>query len=52
MIFLNELDENWIVDRFRREWYELNGHYSTTNIKERIIKEYLTNQLNIYIKYV
>lgn len=25
---------------------------STTNIKERIIKEYLTNQLNIYIKYV
>ena len=34
MIFLNELDENWIVDRFRREWYEFNGHYSTTNIKE------------------
>ncbi len=34
MIFLNQLNEDWIVDRFRSEWYEFNGSYSTTNIKD------------------
>ena len=29
MIFLSKLNEDWIVDRFRREWYEFNGHNST-----------------------
>ncbi|MAW09540.1 MAG: hypothetical protein CMC23_05420 [Flavobacteriaceae bacterium] len=32
MIFLNKLNEDWIVDRFRKEWYEYNGQNSTKRI--------------------
>ena len=34
MIFLNKLNEDWIVDRFRREWYEFNGQNSTKRISK------------------
>ncbi len=34
MIFLSKLNEDWIVDRFRREWYEFNGHNSTKRISK------------------
>ena len=31
-IYLNKLNENWIVDRFRHEWYSNNPSFSTRNI--------------------
>ena len=34
MIFLSKLNEDWIVDRFRREWYEFNGQNSTKRISK------------------
>lgn len=33
-IFINEINESWIVDRFRNEWYENNPEISTDKIKE------------------
>ena len=33
-IFINEINESWIVDRFRNEWYETNPEISTDKIKE------------------
>jgi glycosyltransferase involved in cell wall biosynthesis len=33
-IFINKLNESWIVDRLRKEWYENNVETSSENIKE------------------
>ena len=33
-IFINKLNESWIVDRFRHEWYEHNKDISMANIKK------------------
>ncbi len=33
-IYLNKINENWVVDRFRREWIENNKSQITENIKE------------------
>ena len=33
-IFINKLNESWIVDRLREEWYENNIETSSENIKE------------------
>lgn len=33
-IFINKLNESWIVDRLRKEWYEHNVETSSENIKE------------------
>ena len=32
LVYLNKINENWIVDRFRREWYTHNRSFSTKNI--------------------
>ena len=29
MIYLNSAKESWVVDRFRKEWYEYNKQIST-----------------------
>jgi len=33
-IFLNEVNESWIVDRFRSEWYQYNAEISETKISQ------------------
>lgn len=33
-IYLSNLNESWVVDRFRRDWIEQNKFVSTNNIKE------------------
>lgn len=33
-IFINKLNESWIVDRLRKEWYENNVETSSENIQE------------------
>lgn len=33
-IFINKLNESWIVDRLRKEWYENNVETSSENIEE------------------
>lgn len=30
-IYINKVDENWIVDRFRKEWYQYNNNLSVEN---------------------
>lgn len=33
-IFLSKINESWVVDRFRNDWYSYNKDISTENIKE------------------
>ena len=33
-VFINNIDENWIVDRLRKEFYEDNQDILTNNIKD------------------
>ena len=33
-IYLSKINESWIVDRVREEWYENNSSISTENIKD------------------
>ena len=33
-VFLNKINESWVVDRFRDEWFEYNQDISTTNLKD------------------
>ena len=33
-IYLSKINESWIVDRVREEWYEFNKEISTDKIKE------------------
>ena len=33
-IYLSNINESWVVDRFRRDWYENNQRISTDSIKE------------------
>ena len=33
-IYLNKINESWIVDRMRKEWYENNKNISTNSIKK------------------
>tara|TARA_X000000950_G_scaffold289530_1_gene414912 strand:- start:41995 stop:42915 length:921 start_codon:yes stop_codon:yes gene_type:complete len=33
-VFLNKLKENWVVDRFRSEWYDHQSEFSANNIKD------------------
>ena len=33
-IYLSKLNESWVVDRFREDWYEHNEEISTEKIKE------------------
>lgn len=33
-VFLNKINESWVVDRFRDEWFESNQDISTTNLKD------------------
>ena len=33
-VYLTNLNESWIVDRLRKEWYEHNPSISTEKIKE------------------
>lgn len=33
-VYLTNLNESWIVDRLRNQWYEFNSSISTENIKE------------------
>ena len=30
LVYLNEVKENWIIDRTRKEWYDNNHKYSTS----------------------
>tara|TARA_B100001996_G_C18670395_1_gene596526 strand:+ start:2353 stop:3285 length:933 start_codon:yes stop_codon:yes gene_type:complete len=32
--YLNKANENWVVDRFRKEWYEYNREISTSSIRK------------------
>ena len=32
-VFLNKINESWIVDRVRNEWIELNGDLATPSVK-------------------
>lgn len=36
-VYLTNLNESWIVDRLRKEWYEYNSNISTENIKEATV---------------
>lgn len=36
-VYLTNLNESWIVDRLRKEWYEHNSNISTENIKEATV---------------
>ena len=36
-VYLTNLNESWIVDRLRKEWYEYNSSISTENIKEATV---------------
>ncbi len=33
-IYLSKINESWIVDRVREEWYEFNNSISTNKIRE------------------
>ena len=33
-VFLNKLNENWVVDRFRSEWYEYQSELSENNVRD------------------
>lgn len=33
-VFLNNINEDWVVDRFKKEWYDYNSEISTNVIKE------------------
>ena len=33
-IFLTNLNESWVVDRFRKDWYDQNKDISTKDIKD------------------
>tara|TARA_A100001011_G_scaffold127835_2_gene134867 strand:- start:22965 stop:23885 length:921 start_codon:yes stop_codon:yes gene_type:complete len=33
-VFLNKLNENWVVDRFRSEWYEYQSEISENNVRD------------------
>ena len=33
-IFLNNINESWVVDRFRDDWYKHNSEISTNSIKK------------------
>ena len=33
-LYLNNIKESWVVDRFKNEWYEFNSDLSTKRIKE------------------
>ena len=33
-VYLSKINESWIVDRMRNEWYEYNPDLSTEKIKE------------------
>ena len=39
-VFINDIDENWIVDRLRKEFYEDNQDILTNNIKDADILYY------------
>ena len=32
--YLNKANENWVVDRFRKEWYQYNREISTSSIRK------------------
>ena len=32
-VFLNKLNENWVVDRFRSEWYQYQSEISENNVR-------------------
>ena len=36
-IYLSKLNESWVVDRFRADWYLNNPGLSTENLKKRIL---------------
>ena len=57
-VYLSNLNESWIVDRLRKEWYEYNSSVSTEQIKEaeiiwiiapwlwkKLSKKYLKNKI-------
>ena len=51
-IYLSDINESWIVDRVRNDWYEHNMQISTKQIKDSDIFEYLKQNLakeGIYI---
>ena len=33
-VYLSKINESWVVDRMREEWYENNQEYSVENPKE------------------
>ena len=35
-VYLSDINESWIVDRIRAEWYEHNSELSTEKIKLQI----------------
>ena len=49
-IYLNKANENWIVDRFRSEWYRYNSDISTRFINNAdiiwVISPWTWNKLN------
>ena len=36
-IYVNKINESWIVDRVRVEWYKYNPSISTEKIKKQIL---------------
>ena len=36
-IYLSNLNESWVVDRFREDWYNYNSDISTENISDASI---------------
>ena len=49
-VYLSDINESWVVDRFRKDWYEFNPDISTNNIKSSdiiwIISPWVWNNLN------
>ena len=31
-VYLNQINEDWVVDRFRKEWYQFNSEISSEKI--------------------
>lgn len=49
-VYLSDINESWVVDRFRKDWYKFNPDISTNNIKSSdiiwIISPWVWNNLN------
>jgi glycosyltransferase involved in cell wall biosynthesis len=49
-VYLNKANENWIADRFRREWYQYNKEISTNRVNKSnliwVLSPWTWNKLN------